>query len=138
MQQRVLLVGVDGQMVVTALAGIDEFQIDFLPDPFDVTIAPVLERESGGVATSFFYGTLVRTTRRVSVDLVRRAVGNVDAAAICPPPRNAGGKMLIGVGDTPVVLFFVLVLRGVRSGVATQPELFDEGIAFFVIRQLLE
>src|SRR5580698_5934897 len=46
--------------------------------------------------------------------------------------------MLVGVGNALVVLFFVLVLFGVRSGIATLPESFDERIALFVVAELLE
>ncbi len=46
--------------------------------------------------------------------------------------------MLVGVGDALVVLFLIFVLFGVRSGVAALPEGFDEVVALFVVRELLE
>jgi len=46
--------------------------------------------------------------------------------------------MLIGIGDTPVVLFLVLVLFGVRRGIAALPERFNKVVAFLVVRILLE
>ena len=44
------------------------------------------------------------------LDFVRRAEHDVDAAAVGLPARNAGGEMLVGVGDAPVVLFLEFVL----------------------------
>ena len=46
--------------------------------------------------------------------------------------------MLVGVRDAPVVLFLVFVLFGIRRGVAALPESFNEVVAFFVVRELLE
>ena len=71
------------------------------------------------------------------LDLVRRSVRDVDAAAVGLPAGNAGGVMLVGVGDAAVVLFLELVLDGVRRGIAAQPELLDELLALFVGVQAL-
>ena len=46
--------------------------------------------------------------------------------------------MLVGVGDAAVVLFLEFVLFGVGRGIAPQPELLDELLAFFVGIELLE
>ena len=59
-------------------------------------------------------------------------------AAIRLPARLAGGKVLVGVGDAPVVLLAELVLRRIRIGVAAQPELLDEGVALLIVAQALE
>ena len=65
-------------------------------------------------------------------DFVGRAVRDVDAAAIGLPAGDAGSVMLVGVSDAAVVLFLELVLYGVGSGIAAQPELLDELLALFV------
>src|ERR1700733_4104357 len=72
------------------------------------------------------------------IDFVSRTVHDVDAAAVAFPARNSSGKMLVGVGDAPVVFFFVFVLFGVRSGVAAQPELLNKVVALFVVGELLK
>ena len=48
-------------------------------------------------------------------DFVRRAVGNVDAAAVGLPAGDTGSEVLVGVGDAAVVLFLEFVLDGVRE-----------------------
>ena len=72
------------------------------------------------------------------LDFIRRAVDDVDAAAIRLPSGNAGGETLVGVGDAAVVLFLELVFLGVGRGIAPQPELLDELLALFVGAQALE
>ena len=69
---------------------------------------------------------------------IGRAPHDVDAAAIGPPARHAGGEMLVGVGDAAVVFFLVFVLRRVGRGIAAQPELLDELVALFVVGELLK
>ena len=46
--------------------------------------------------------------------------------------------MFVGIRDAPVVLFLELVLDGVGSGVAAEPELLDELFAFLVGGELFE
>src|ERR1700722_461605 len=72
------------------------------------------------------------------INLIRRTVHDVHAAAIGLPPRNTRGKMLVGISNAAVMFFLVFVLFGVRSWVAPLPECFDKVIALFVIRKLLE
>ncbi len=72
------------------------------------------------------------------LDFVGRAVGDVDAAAVGLPAGNTRSVMLVGVGDAAVVLFFELVLDGIRGGIAAQPELLDELLALFVGLQPFE
>src|SRR5271157_3460789 len=81
-QQRVLLVGIDGQVIVAARTGIDEFQIDVLPDSFDVAIAPILKGIGGSRSTSFVHGTVIRSASRVGVDTVWWTIRDVNVAAI--------------------------------------------------------
>ena len=46
--------------------------------------------------------------------------------------------MFVGVSNTPVVLFFVLVFDRIGRRIPPQPELLDELFAFFVGIHLLE
>ena len=138
MQQRVLLAAVDGEVVVAALAGIHKLQVDVLADAFEIAVVPDLKREGRGLAAAFFHGPLVAAAGGVRVDRVRLAEGDIDVAAIRLPARLAGGKVLVGIGDAPVVLFAEFVLRRIRIGVAAQPELLDEGVPLLVVAQVLE
>src|SRR5271168_3778818 len=72
------------------------------------------------------------------LDAVGLAVGDVHVSAVGLPTRLAGGKMLVGVGDSPVILFAVFVFRGIGIGVATLPELLDEVVPLLIVRQALE
>src|SRR3954463_8340265 len=71
-------------------------------------------------------------------DFIGLAEHDVDTAAIGLPSRYSGGKVLVGVGDALVVLFFVFVLFGVGRGIATLPECFNEVVAFLIVGELLE
>src|SRR5690348_18452569 len=68
--------------------------------------------------------------------LISGTVHDVNAAAVGLPAGNAGGKMLVGVGDAPVDLVLVRIVNAVGSGVAALPELLDELIALLVVAQL--
>ena len=72
------------------------------------------------------------------VDGVRRAESNIDVAAIGLPPRLAGRKVVVGVRNTPIVLFAEFVVGRVGIGIAAQPELLDERLALLVVAQVLE
>ena len=71
-------------------------------------------------------------------DIVRLAERNVDVAAVCLPARLAGGKVLVGVGDTPIVLLAELVLRRIRIGIAALPERLDKRVALLIVAEALE
>src|SRR3974390_995948 len=72
------------------------------------------------------------------IDLVRRAVNDVHATAVRHPARFPGRKVLIRVRDSAVVLFLVLILRSIGSGIAPQPELLNELVAFLIVGKLFE
>ena len=63
-EQRVFLGAVHGHVVFAAHAGVDELDDDFLPDAFEVAIAPVFKREGRSLAAALFHGTLVRCRRK--------------------------------------------------------------------------
>ena len=65
-------------------------------------------------------------------DFGRLSVKDVNAAAVRFPTRNTRREALVRISDTRVMLFFELVFNGVGTGVAAQPELFNELLAFFV------
>src|SRR5581483_2014082 len=72
------------------------------------------------------------------LDFVRRTVHDVHTAAVSLPSRDARGKVLVGVGNAPVVLFFKFVFRCIWSGVAAKPELLNKLVALLIVRELLE
>src|SRR4029077_5896236 len=74
----------------------------------------------------------------MGIDGSRRTIHNINSSAISSPARHAGGIVLIGVCNAPVMFLFVLVFRGVRSRIAALPEAFDELISFRVRGQLLK
>ena len=137
-QQGVLFRRVHGHAELARHGGVDELDDDVVADAFDVAIAPLLEGEGGGLAAALFRGPLIGAARGVVFDFVRRAVRDVDAAAVGLPAGDARGVVLVGVRDAAVVLFLELVFDGVRGGVAAQPELLDELLALFVGLQALE
>src|SRR5438270_114313 len=72
------------------------------------------------------------------LDLIRRSEPDIDPSAISSPARHTGGKMRIRVGDTPVMLFLVLVLNRLRRGVPPKPELLHELFPLLIRAQLLK
>ncbi len=118
MQQSILLRTIDGHVVVAAHAAIDELDIDVFADAFDVAIVPGLKGEGRSFAAAFFHGAFIGAAAGMRFDAVGLAVGNVHVPAIGLPTRLAGGKMLIGIGDSPVVLFAKFVFRGIGVGIA--------------------
>jgi len=66
------------------------------------------------------------------VPFIRRAKHNVDAAPVRLPTRYRRPEVIVGVLDTPVVFFFVLVFGRPRSGVPAQPELLDKMVALLI------
>src|SRR5664279_5926658 len=137
-QQGVLLVGIDGQMIVAAHAGIDKLEVDLLANSLEVAVAPILKGIGGSLATAFFHRTAVAATRGMRVNLVGWTPHNVNAPTVGSRPWDSRRKMFVGVGDAAVVLFLEFVLRRVRSRIAAQPELFDKLVTLLVVRKLLK
>src|ERR1700686_718281 len=71
-------------------------------------------------------------------NLVCRSEYDVGSSAIPLPAWDAGGIVLVGIGDTAIMLFLEFVLFGIRGRVAALPEGFDELVALLVVRELLE
>src|SRR5579859_4231078 len=69
----------------------------------------------------------------VCINLVRRAVDDVNVAAIGFPAGCPGSssEALVGKSDAAIVLLFEFVSCSARRGITAFPELFDEIIAFF-------
>src|ERR1700761_5268810 len=99
---------------------------------------PYLKGVGRGIAAALVHRTVVAAAARMRIDAVRLAVGDVDMASIRPPAWLACGKMLVGISDAGVMFLAILILRRVRIGIATQPELLDELIPLLVIAQALE
>src|SRR6185437_17014 len=99
MEKRVLFRAVQGHVIVAALTGVHEFDIDVVADAFNVAVMPDLEGESGSFTATLVHRALVSTPGRVRVDAVRLAVGDVDVTAIGLPSRLSGGEMLVRIGD---------------------------------------
>jgi len=72
------------------------------------------------------------------INLIGWTVLDVDHAAVRFPARDTRGVVIVRVRNTPVVLFFVLVLLGIGSRIASQPEVLDEGLPLFIGLQPLE
>src|SRR5208282_5900930 len=136
--QGVLFRAVHRHVIVAAHAAIDELDDHFLPNPLQVAISPLLERESGRLAATFFHGALVAAARGVRLDLIRRPKHDVSPSTVGLPPGDAGREVLVGIRYAPIVLFFELVFFCVRRGIAALPEGFNELVALFVVRELHE
>jgi hypothetical protein len=106
--------------VEIASAGfIDEGYGAIVADAFDVSIDP----DFGG--ERFVCGLGVR------INLVRRAVDNINVAAISfPAGCRSGSEALVGIGDAPIVLVLELFWRCDGGGTPAFPKLFDEMISF--------
>ena len=72
------------------------------------------------------------------LDAVGLAVGDIHVPAVGLPTRLARGKVLIGIGDSPVVLFPEFILRGIGIGIAPPPEVLNEVVPFLIVREALE
>ena len=66
-QQSVLLRAVDRHVIVVAHAGIDELDLDLLPDALKVAIPPSLERESRSRSASLFRRALIGAATRMRI-----------------------------------------------------------------------
>src|SRR5688572_21541570 len=57
---------------------------------------------------------------------------DIDAPAVGFPARDAGCKLLVGVGDAFVIFLAVFVLLGVGIRIAAAPKILDKILALFV------
>ena len=119
------------------MAGIHELDFDVFANAVEVAVVPRLE---GKVAVSPppFLGALIIATGGMGADLLRRAEVDVNVAPVGLPARLAGGIMLVGVCDAPVVLLAELVVGRIGIGIAAQPELLNKSVALFVVAQVYE
>ena len=113
-QQRVLLGAIECHVIVAALAGIHELDVDVVADALDIPVMPGLKGEGRRLAAALIHGPLVGAAGGMRLDAVRLAVRNVDVTAVGLPARLACGKVLVRVGDAAVMLFTELVLRRIR------------------------
>ena len=129
---------VAGQNEVAAHGLVVELDLDPVPDVGDVVVVPKLPGVGGGDAATFGAGTVVLFALVMVFDRIGRAVDDVDPSAVGFPTWRPHRIMIVGVGDSAIVLFLELVVRGVQIGVPAPPELFDEGVAFVVGGEILE
>ena len=135
------------QLKVTAIAGVDELEVEFSLKSRDLLLSgmiwnrnfhclkhmvlpilPVLEGVGDGL-------TILCATGGVRVNRGGRSVDDVDMAAIRLPSGNGGCEMLVGIGDAPVVFGLGRVSRDFGCGVTAFPELLNKLIAFVIIWQ---
>jgi hypothetical protein len=131
-RESVLLAGIHGEVVLAGIGGVDKFDFDIFADAFEVAITPQFPRVGVGGAAALSRSAFVGSAGGVGFNLVGRTSDNVNVPAIGLPAGNAGGEMLIGVGETAVVLFLEGVFRGFGMRVASVPEDFDGLFALFV------
>src|SRR6185503_19758752 len=81
---------------------------------------------------------IVAAARRVRLDLVGLAPGDVNPAAVRLPTGNTRSEMLVGIGDPLVVFLAIFVFIGIGIGIAPSPEFLDKALALVVGRELLE
>ncbi len=74
----------------------------------------------------------------MGIDFIGRPKHDVHVAAVGLPSGDAGGEVLVGVGDAAVVFFLKLVFFGVGGGIAALPEGLNELVALFVVGELHE
>src|ERR1700680_1825046 len=113
------------QAKITTATDIDKLQIDVFPVFREPTEVPQLCRLHR-VAT---------IAGRLTFDLIRRAIHDVDSAAVCFPAGDCLREALVRVREAPIMLFFEFILSGARCWVAAQPELFYETVAYFIFRE---
>src|ERR1700688_3763799 len=115
-------------MVFTATAGVHELEAYVPPNTLDVFPMPFL-----GTEISLLNTVWLRLSRAwVQDNLVGWAVRDVETAAVSFASRNALGKMLVRVSDTPIVLFFKSVLCRARNRISSIPKHDDKFVPLFV------
>ncbi|MGB2672231.1 MAG: hypothetical protein WA621_07590 [Candidatus Acidiferrum sp.] len=119
-------------MIFAGTSGIDEFDFDVVANVFEMAIAPEFPGISGGGAAALLRGTIVSAAGGMGFDFVGRSPEDVDVPAIGFPAGDAGGEVLVGVGDAAIVFFAIGIIRGIRIGIAAAPEIFDLLFALFV------
>ena len=104
MRQCVLLTGVERETVFAGTCRVDEFNFNILADAFQMAIPPQLPRIRRSRPAALFCGAVIRASGRMRIDLIGRTPDDVDATAVGLAAGDAGGKVLVGVGETPVML----------------------------------
>src|SRR5207244_11844120 len=100
---------IDCNAVLARHGRLNELEQHFVYDPFDVSIAPDLERERARRSAAFFDRAIVGAAGGMRFDFVRLSVKNVDASTIGLPSGNTGREPLVRIRDALVVVFLVFV-----------------------------
>ncbi len=131
-KQSVFFRGVGGQTEFASAAGIHKLQLYVLANALNIVVGPIFEGVGLCFTAALIQRALVVFPLRVALKRVGLTVHDVNAAAIGSPAGNAGRKMLIGISDAAIMLFFHRIIDRIRIGIAPLPELLDELLAFFV------
>ena len=136
--ERVLFIRAHRHPVFTAHACVDELDLDVVPDPVYVTVAPTLEGVSRRRSAAFPRQPFVGPPRRMGFDFRRLPEHYINATPVRFPAREAGCKPLVAVSDAAVMLLLEFIIGGSRVSVATEPELLDKALSFLVVLEVLE
>src|SRR5580658_2434727 len=113
------------QLIVRKAPDMREFDSDILSDAIKTPVLPNLQ-------------TLARL--RIWAwnvpNLVGRSPCDVNSPAVSSPAAQVCRKMIVRVGDSPVVLLLKRILLVDRNGVSSLPELLDELVALLIVREL--
>ena len=131
--QRVFLRAVKREVIVVALAAVDELEVNVVADAFDVAVMPDLKREGRRGTAALFDRALVGAATGMRVDAVRLAVCDVDVSAIRSPAGLASGKVLVRVSNAGIVLLAKFIVRRLGIWIAPKPEVLNELLTFFVV-----
>jgi len=74
----------------------------------------------------------------MSINLVRWTVSDVGTSTVGSPSGDVGSKVLVRIGDAPVVLFLERVFRRTVVRIAALPEIFDEFVELLISVELVE
>src|SRR5208337_5520802 len=94
----------------------------FLANALKVAIPPCFKWEGRRLAATFFHRSLVAAARGMRVNLIRRPKHDISTSAVGLPTWDTSCVVLVGIRDTPVVLFLILILFRVGRRIATLPE----------------
>ena len=104
-KQGVFFRWVGSQAELARATGIHKFQFNIFADALNVVVRPIFEGIRLRFAAALIQRPLVVLALCMAFKRVRLAVHDVDAAAVGSPAGNAGCKMLVGIGDAPIMLF---------------------------------
>src|SRR6202046_4808704 len=106
-------------MIFAAHRRVHELQLNIFTYAFEIAIAPVLERISGGLSPAFLSRTAVTAAGWMGLHFIGRTPHDVNASAIGFPARYARGVVFVGIRYPTVVFFFECVVGRLSCGFTT-------------------